>query len=295
MNQPAQWDIASGVGVTALMVAAARAIETHRTDRLVADPYAQAFVRAGAYPVPLPTRLDADTDPAVPWAAMATYLGVRSKFFDEFATSAMAGGADQVVVLAAGLDTRAFRLDFPADTTVYELDMPRVLEFKERVLADEGARPRCRRRAVPVDLREDWPSALRQAGFDPTRRTAWVAEGLLLYLLDEAKESLLSRMNDLSAAGSAIAVEHISSAHDLTVLAQDPLHRNMAEKTGVDLAALWATSQDFEPEQWLADHGWAVSASPAPALAQRCDRPLDDTTPQPMKFSVLITAESPSL
>jgi methyltransferase (TIGR00027 family) len=139
-------------------VAAGRAIETHRHGGLVTDPYAEAFVRAAGSPVPMPTRPDADEDPTMAWEFMATYLGVRSRFFDEFLGSAAAAGLDQVVLLAAGLDTRAFRLGWQPGTTVYELDAPKVLQFKDRVLTEQRAQPRCQRRTVAVDLREDWPA-----------------------------------------------------------------------------------------------------------------------------------------
>lgn len=190
MDQSAQWDILSGVGITALLVAACRAIETHRPDSLVNDPYAEVFVAAADSPVPLPTRSRGDEDFAIPWASMATYMGVRSRFFDEFFAAACATGVEQVVLLAAGLDARAFRLDWRPATTVYELDAPKVLQFKDGILAQQAARPRSHRRTVPADLREDWPTALRQAGFDRGRPTAWLAEGLLPFLPDDAKDSL---------------------------------------------------------------------------------------------------------
>ena len=288
MNQHAQWDIVTGVGITALGVAAGRAMETHRSDGLVADPYAEAFVHAAGSPVPMPTCLAADADRTVPWSSMATYLGVRSRFFDEFFTGTSAAGVDQVVLLAAGLDTRAFRLDWPPETTVYELDAPKVLQFKDRVLTEQGAQPRCHRRTVAVDLREDWPAALRQAGFDPRRPTAWLAEGLLPFLPDEAKDSLLAKVHELSAPGSQIAVEYISG--DVAALLREPIFQQMAKGFGFDLAELWPSDQHHDPAQWLADHGWAVSTVRAAAVARQYQRPLDARTLAPMQSSVLITA-----
>lgn len=290
MNQHAQWDIVTGVGITALGVAAGRAMETHRPDGLVTDPYAEAFVHAAGSPVPMPTRADTDEDPTIPWASMATYLGVRSRFFDDFFTSAAAAGVDQVVLLAAGLDTRAFRLDWRSETTVYELDAPKVLQFKDRVLTEQGAQPRCYRRTVAVDLREDWPAALLQAGFHPRRPTAWLAEGLLPFLPDDAKDSLLTRVHELSAAGSQIAVEHIDG--DVATLLREPMFQNMAERFGFDLADLWPGNQHYDPAEWLADHGWAVSTARAAAVAEQYRRPLDEMTLQPMQSSQLITARA---
>ncbi|MGH3779460.1 MAG: SAM-dependent methyltransferase [Pseudonocardiaceae bacterium] len=307
MDQPAQWDIVTGVGFTALAVAALRAIETHRhPDGLVNDPYAAAFVKAAASPMPLPTQLDADLGTEVPWASMATYMGVRSKFFDDFFAGASAEGLDQVVLFAAGLDSRAFRLDWSPATTVYELDAPKVLEFKDRVLTDQGARAQCVRRTLAVDLREDWPSALLKAGFDPSRRTVWLAEGLLPFLPDDAKVGLFSRVHQLSPAGSRIAAEHISG--DMTTLRQE-IHGMaqkmilwMAQRTEVDMAGIpsaaesaaefWPGEQNYDPAQWLASHGWEISTNQAPTVAHSYHRPLDDTTPLFHRSGLFLTAEA---
>lgn len=289
MTEGAQWDIVTGVGITALGVAAGRAMETHRPGGgLVTDPYAEAFVRAAATPMPIPTRPDADTDPAIPWASMATYVGVRSRFFDEFFAAASAAGVDQVVLLAAGLDTRAFRLDWQPGTTVYELDAPKVLEFKDRVLTEQGARPHAERRAVAVDLREAWGPVLRQAGFDPARPTAWLAEGLLPFLTNEAKDGLFRQVHELSAAGSRIAVEHVEG--DLSALLHDPRSHDMAAQFGIDMATLWPDQPDYHAARWLTDHEWTASTDRAAAVAERYHRPLDEAMLRPMVSSVFITA-----
>jgi methyltransferase (TIGR00027 family) len=270
-------------------VAAGRALETHRHDGLVADPYAEAFVQAAGSPVPMPTRPDTDEDSTIPWASMSTYMGVRSRFFDEFFTGTSAAGVDQVVLLAAGLDARAFRLDWRPESTVYELDAPKVLQFKDRVLTEHGAQARCHRRTVPVDLREDWPAALRQAGFQKRRPTAWLAEGLLPFLPDDAKNSLFSRVDELSSAGSQIAVEHIGD--DVAMLLREPMFQNMAKRFGFDLAELWPADQHYDPARWLANHGWAVSTARAVAVAQQYGRPLDEMILQLMQSCLLITAQ----
>jgi methyltransferase (TIGR00027 family) len=238
----------------------------------------------------MPTRPDADEDPTMAWEFMSTYLGVRSRFFDEFLGSAAAAGLDQVVLLAAGLDTRAFRLGWQPGTTVYELDAPKVLQFKDRVLTEQRAQPRCQRRTVAVDLREDWPAALGQAGFQPCRPTAWLAEGLLPFLPDDAKDSLFTRVHELSAAGSQIAVEHIHG--DVATLLREPFFQNMAERFGFNMAELWPGDQHYDPAKWLADHGWAVSTARAVETAQRYRRPLDEVALQPMQSSVLVTARA---
>ena len=212
------WDLASSVGATATMVAAARAIATTADDALINDPFAEPLVRAVG--VDFFTKLasgelraeDLDADSAsVGMARMTDNMAVRTKFFDEFFTDAAAAGIRQAVILASGLDSRAYRLAWPAGTTVYEIDQPEVIEFKTRTLAEFGAEPTADRRTVAVDLRFDWPSALIAAGFDPSQPTAWSAEGLLGYLPPEAQDKLLDTITELSAIGSRVAVESTPS------------------------------------------------------------------------------------
>jgi len=208
------WDLASSVGATATMVAAARAIATTADDALINDPFAEPLVRAVG--VEFFTKLasgelkteDLDADNvSVGMARMTDNMAVRTKFFDEFFTDAAAAGIQQAVILASGLDSRAYRLAWPAGTTVYEIDQPEVIEFKTKTLAEFGAEPTADRRTVAVDLRFDWPSALIAAGFDPSKPTAWSAEGLLGYLPPEAQDKLLDTITELSAVGSRVAVE----------------------------------------------------------------------------------------
>jgi methyltransferase (TIGR00027 family) len=197
------------------------------------------------------------------------------------------------VTLAAGLDTSAFRLDWPPGTTVHEVDAARVLEFKDSVLAGQGAgHPRCERRTVAADLREDWPTALRRAGFDPTRSTAWLAEGLLLYLPDDAKVSVLTSIHELSAPGSELGLEHTADVpgmmRDLTIPA-------MEHRVDFGLAGLWPSGQQHDPAGWLAGHGWSVSVNPFAAVAESYGRPLDSIIPA-MRAGLLVTARhSPGL
>ena len=205
------WDIKTSVGSTAVMVAAARAVETDQPDALIRDPYAKLLVtNAGA---------------GVLWEAharpgdrgqggrrstptrrrhlhhMRGYQAVRTHFFDAYFADAVAAGIRQVVILASGLDSRAYRLDWPAGTTVYEIDQPQVLDYKSTTLAENGVTPSADRREVAIDLRQDWPAALRAAGFDPSARTAWLAEGLLMYLPAEAQDRLFTQIGELSAVG----------------------------------------------------------------------------------------------
>lgn len=186
-------DLAGRVGATALGIAAARAAETASDHPLIRDPFAQAFVDAagiGVWNVTADSKLLAELTARDPGAeplvrALINFTAVRTAFLDEFFLDAAREGVRQIVNLAAGLDSRAWRLPWPDGTTVYELDQPMVLDFKYATLRRSGAMPTSRVIGVPVDLREDWPTALQQNGFDAAQPTAWLAEGLLHYLLDE--------------------------------------------------------------------------------------------------------------
>ncbi|MDT8913359.1 SAM-dependent methyltransferase [Amycolatopsis sp. PS_44_ISF1] len=247
-----QWDIVSGVGLTALAVASARAIATGRPDGLVEDPFAAAFVRAANPPKPMPTGPEGAGGDEV-WTAMATYMDLRSRFFDDL----LAGSAaPQVVILAAGLDARAYRLDLTG-RDVYEVDQPRVLAFKQDVLDGLGARPRCHRHPVATDLREDWPAALAEAGFDRSRPTVWLVEGLLPYLPPDAEEQLFEIVHARSAPGSRIGIEQILDG-GAEELAQVMRQMKAADLVGIDLDGLLDTAPRRDPATWLRGQGWTV-------------------------------------
>ena len=191
------WEITESVGATALGVAAARAADTESDDPLISDPFARVFLDTVGdgewnwFAAPeLPAEV-VDAEPALPlrMESMVDYFASRTKFFDTFFLDATRAGIRQVVILAAGLDARSWRLPWPDGTTVYELDQDRVLDFKSSTLHEHGAEPTCHRIGVPVDLRQDWPKALQQAGFDASAPSAWSAEGLLMYLPAAAQES----------------------------------------------------------------------------------------------------------
>src|ERR1700744_3393130 len=193
------WDIKTSVGSTAVMVAAARAVETERPDPLISDPYAKLLVTNAGANVLWESMLDPDgvakvqaldAESAAQLEHMRGYQAVRTHFFDTYFADAFAAGIRQVVILASGLDSRAYRLDWPAGTTVYEIDQPQVVTYKTATLESAGAAPKAIRRAVPVDLRDDWPAALSAAGFNPKAPTAWLAEGLLMYLPADAQDRL---------------------------------------------------------------------------------------------------------
>ncbi len=216
------WDLATSVGATATMVAAARAIASKADNPLINDRFAEPLVRAVG--VDFLTRLatgeldaaDVDDDEA-PWKLehMPVAMAVRTRFFDSFFDDATRAGIRQAVILASGLDARAYRLEWPAGMTVFEVDQPQVIAFKTTTLADLGAEPTADRRAVAIDLRNDWPAALIDAGFDKSQPTAWIAEGLLGYLPPEAQDRLLDNISALSADGSRLATEAIPDMSDV--------------------------------------------------------------------------------
>lgn len=271
------WDLASSVGATATMVAAARAMATRADNPLIDDPFAEPLVRAVG--VDLLSRLasgeldpaelndvhDGATGSAGAMSRMADNMAVRTKFFDEFFLTATAAGIRQVVILASGLDARAYRLRWPAGTVVYEVDQPQVIEFKSRTLSDLGAAPTADRRVAAVDLRDDWPTALRTAGFDPAQPTAWTAEGLLGYLPPEAQDRLLDTITELSAPGSRVATE---SAPNPEPGAEDKMKERMqaiserwrAHGFDLDMAGLVYFGDRNEAAPYLADRGWRLDS-----------------------------------
>jgi methyltransferase (TIGR00027 family) len=291
MSDLEQWDIVTGVGVTALGVAAGRSMETHRADGLVADPFAESFVEAARPPEPMPTRLDdhgATADPM--WSSMSTYIGVRSRFFDRYFEDAVESGIDQLVLLASGLDTRAYRLDLPGGCRLFEIDQPKVLEFKEAVLEEQGASPRCDRVAVAIDLREDWPSALRKAGFDPDRPTAWLAEGLLPYLPADAERALFTNVDELSGPGSRIAIEYIRN-EGLPEFDDEEIRRT-TDRMGIDIADLWHVEGKGDPTVFLTDRGWSVRADSIVALADSYQRSLEGMMAGTAQYVDLLVAHN---
>lgn len=266
---------------TALGVAMIRARESRRADRLFDDPYAQAFVDAAPGAIagrPRASEDAAEARPAGPAgpagpaaglsAAFYARVAIRTRFFDGYLAAAASAGCSQLVLLAAGLDTRAFRLAWPPGTRVFEVDLPGVLAFKDAVLTRRGAVPCCQRIAVPADLRADWPAALAGAGLDRARPTAWLAEGLLIYLTADDAGRLLTSVTGLSAPGSQLSFEHSpeGTAALLDRTRQTPsLHR---------YAGLWKGGLGTDAPRWLASHGWRPSLHELAALATDYGRPV---------------------
>ncbi|MGH3560957.1 MAG: class I SAM-dependent methyltransferase [Mycobacterium sp.] len=280
------WDITESVGATALGVAAARAVETASESPLISDPFARVFLDTAGegvwsvYAGPtLPDDVDADVRALV--RAMVDFMAVRTVFFDEFFGAAADAGVRQIVILASGLDARAWRLPWPDGTTVYELDQPKVLEFKAATLRLHGAHPTSNLVYVPVDLRHDWPQALRDFGFDPAKPTAWSAEGLLRYLPARAQDLLFERIHALSAAGSWLAANAVAAeAVDPGRLARqrDQMQRlrsvaaRLANTEVTDLEELWYAEERTDVGAWLGEHGWDASTATLQELLARHGR-----------------------
>jgi methyltransferase (TIGR00027 family) len=282
------WDITEGVGATALGVAWSRSEEAASECPLFTDPYAQLFVDAAVdRGWQLPPRYMIERIRSI-----GGYAASRTKWFDEYFIAAGANGIDQAVILAAGLDARGWRLPWVEGTVLYEIDQPRVLEFKAQTLARHDARPSVSRYvAVPIDLRQDWPKALRDAGFDPAVPTAWAAEGLLPYLPAEGQDLLFERITELSAASSRVGVESFGSGFfDREYLAsRQEQMRRLREETGedadenvFDTQDLWYIEDRTDVAEWLTEHNWEVSAIEARDLMDRYGRrgPDDDVVPR---------------
>jgi methyltransferase (TIGR00027 family) len=261
------WDLATSVGATATLVAAARAVATRADTPLINDPFARPLVEAVG--IDVLTRLvrgemnlaELDDEQSRGIERMRDNMAARTKFFDDFFLDATAAGIRQVVILASGLDARAYRLPWPAGTVVYEIDQPQVIEFKTTTLASLGAEPTADRRTVAIDLRYDWPSALREAGFDPDQPTAWIAEGLLGYLPPDAQDRLIDNIAALSKKGSRFATESIAGRKDLD---EDAIRERMKTIStrwrqhgfDLDMTELVYFGDRNEAAEYLTSHGW---------------------------------------
>ncbi|MFH9613475.1 class I SAM-dependent methyltransferase [Streptomyces pratensis] len=253
--------VEGGVGLTALLVAAARAIETHRPDSLAQDVYAEHFVLAAPPSARWPVRIehvpDGNANPL--WGRFARYFGLRTRVLDDFLLDAVhAGGVRQVVLLGAGLDSRAFRLDWPPGCVIFEVDREGVLAFKHRVLDGLPATPKAARVALPIDLRADWVGALTDAGFDTTAPSVWLAEGLLFYLPPAAETYLIDTVDRLSAGGSALAYE-VKIEKDLSEYRDSTLYTSTKHQLGIDLLNLFDGEQRPDSAGDLESMGWSTS------------------------------------
>ena len=285
------WDLATSVGATATMVAAARAVATKAENPIIHDQFAEPLVRAVG--VDFLTRwasgdlnvaaVDAD-DATWKLQQMPDAMAARTRFFDAFFADATKAGIRQAVILASGLDARAYRLDWPAGTTVFEVDQPEVIAFKTQTLSELGANPTADRRTVAIDLRHDWPAALVEAGFDRTQPTAWIAEGLLGYLPPEAQDRLLDNISALSADGSRLATEAIPDLPDVDREKARELMREATEKWrahgfDLDFEELGYQGERHDVAHYLDGLGWRSVGRPmSQLLAEHGLPPVPQTT-----------------
>ncbi|MGV9677007.1 SAM-dependent methyltransferase [Nocardia sp. NPDC003482] len=291
------WDITESVGVTALGIAALRAAETRRPDALFRDPYAERLVTGvgeGGWQGIVRGQVDSGDERAGRlYRTIGNFAIARTCYFDAYFESAAAQGIRQVVILAAGLDARAYRLAWPPGTVVFELDQPKVLAYKAATLAD--VTPAAERREVAVDLRQDWPEALRRNGFDESAPTAWLAEGLLRYLPAAAQDRLFEAVTALSAPGSRMAL-NIGRGEP----GSEQARRQRAEAVqqldpGLALNSLWYSDEGrSDPRDWFAAAGWVVAqADPVAVLTER-GRAVPDEVAEDMRRQILMTAISPT-
>ncbi len=279
------WDLASSVGATATMVAAGRAMASRDPRALINDPFAEPLVRAvglelftkmldGEFDLDAmenfsPARLQAITDG----------MAVRTKYFDDYFLNATQTGVRQAVILASGLDSRAYRLPWPAGTVVYEIDQPQVIEFKTTTLAGIGAEPAATRRTIPIDLRQDWPAALEAAGLDTTAPTAWLAEGLLIYLPPEAQDRLFDNITALSVPGSTVATEFVPGIIDFDADRAREMSGSFRDHgVDIDMASLVYPGERNHVVDYLRAKGWDVEGVTRAELFKRHD--MDVPTPE---------------
>jgi methyltransferase (TIGR00027 family) len=305
------WDITESVGTTALGVAAARAAETDGENPLIRDPFARLFLDAAgpglwsmfASPTVPAELADADPDLSECMKMRVDFMAVRTAFFDEFFVSAADAGIRQVVILASGLDARAWRLPWPDGTTVYELDQPKVLRFKSATLQSHAARPTCTQVDVPVDLRQDWPNALQRAGFDPSAATAWSAEGLLRFLTARAQDLLFERIDALSARGSRLA----TNAPGKDFLNPERLARERRQMQRMrefaarvfdteipDVQDLWYAEERTDVGNWLSERGWDATVTTAAELLTHYGRTSTDDDAYSVRSNQFISAVAPT-
>ena len=204
-------------------------------------------------------------------------IAVRTKFFDDSFADAVAAGIRQAVILASGLDTRSYRLTWPPGMTVFEIDQPEVLAFKSHVLADLGATPAADLRTVGVDLRDDWPVALRAQGFDASTPTAWIAEGLLIYLPPEAQHRLFDDITRLSAADSRIATEYHPDGGAGIAARTAAMSAQLADQgVNLNLGELLYEGERRAVTDQLTALGWQVTSRPRPDQFALHSRPFPE-------------------
>ncbi|OBI18933.1 SAM-dependent methyltransferase [Mycobacterium sp. E2327] len=290
------WDLASSVGATATMVAAARALASMETDAIIDDPFAAPLVRAVGLDffvrlIDGEVALGADDGGERDLQLETDSMAVRTRFFDDFFLNAARDGIRQSVILAAGLDVRAYRLPWPPGSVVYEVDQPKVVEFKTAAMDNLGAAPTADRRTVAVDLRDDWPEALRRSGFDASQPTSWSAEGLLMYLPPDAQDRLFDNITELSAPGSKLATEyHGDSGRTMSQRAQQFNQRWANLGCDIDLSGLFFDGERSNVVDYLAGKGWQVSTRPRREFFADYGRVFPDDEESQLRNIIAVTA-----
>jgi methyltransferase (TIGR00027 family) len=298
------WDIATSVGATAVMVASARAVETASGQPLIRDEFAQLLIdgpELAELVAKMTATYTADPEQAAVRAHMVNYQAARTHFFDAYFAAAAASGIRQHVILASGLDSRAYRLDWPAGTVVYEIDQPKVLEYKAATLAANGVQPVVDRREVSADLRFDWPKTLRDNGFNPEQPTAWLAEGLLMFLPGEAEERLFADIDALSAPASRACIEDFTlddaarEGYEKRRIRAEELRRRLGDENVFDPGDLWYTEDERrDPAAWFDAQNWRVEAVKGRDYLTQLGRPLPEDPSVAATFqAVWISAEKP--
>lgn len=300
------WDVTESVGATAPLVAMWRMEETASPNPLIHDPYAEYLVQWAigyGWKPPFTDELLAELNAIDPSTlqrlqAAKDYASVRTRFFDDFIRDACADGIDQIVILAAGLDARAWRLAWPQYTMVFEIDQPKVLAFKAEVLQRYEAEPAANYVPVGIDLRHDWSSALLNSGLNRSRRTFWLVEGLLAYLSPADQDELFERINALSRRGDWIGVEAPGSAfhseESLSRRAADMAHaRAAAERLGTDVfdvPKLMVPGDHADVADWLARNDWDAVGFDSVDLMAHYGRSVAEGAEEAIAGSVLIQA-----
>jgi N-methyltransferase len=241
----------SVLGSTALSVAACRATESNRIDAWFHDELALHVLATAATPPALSSGL-------VRWVA------VRTRFLDELLDEAVGDGVRQIVIVGAGLDARAYRLALPRDLTVFEIDHAEVISFKQQLLDELELISTCRRWVVVADLvTDDWLQRLTDVGWSPTQPTAWVAEGLLVYLNHEERTQLVTQLAAASGIGSVLGA-------------------TLSTRTDSLAHPLWHPAAAADPFDWLADCGWRATiqtmAEASAAFGRPIPPPFDTST-----------------
>jgi len=274
------------LGMTSRLVAAARERESLREDRLFDDPLAGPL--AGDEGRALMLKLEAvPRQMDVRVSTENPYLAIRTRFMDDAVMRAVDRGIRQFAILAAGMDARAFRLNWPSDAVVFEVERPEVLSYKESVLTRMNAKPRAKRNAVCMDLSEDFPAALKNAGFQTTHPSFFLTEGLLPYLPDESTVlNLLTKIASLAAPGSMLALDTVSKSFLKSHWTQQFLELMSRE------GAPWQFGTD-QPEKLLERAGFSnvKVTQPGDFLPQRWPFPSLPRIVPGIPRSFLVTAE----